>query len=234
MNRRNILLGITFATLTAAGSAHAANCDGFTDVQDTDSYCNSVQWLKNRAITLGCDVAQYCPSASVTRASMALFMNRLGTALTPTFQYVEGIPGAIDIQASPDNYVCQTSDFPVTGFPRTAIVHGRFWGALDAAGTWFMDHWYSTDGGATWSYLNTFIPHTSTSQAGATQQTGYGVLNLDVGSTYRFAMRIRNYIGTAKFTTGYCNQLLEIISRDAGSPPFDHQPAPHAASFDHN
>lgn len=59
-----------------------APCGGFTDVLTSDSFCNSSEWLKNRGITLGCTATQYCPSQTVTRAQMALFMQRLGDAIS--------------------------------------------------------------------------------------------------------------------------------------------------------
>ena len=70
--------------LVSAG-AGAQSCAGFVDVPASDGFCPNVEWLKNRSITLGCtDTTHYCPTASVTRLAMAAFMNRLGTALTPT------------------------------------------------------------------------------------------------------------------------------------------------------
>ena len=67
----------------------AGNCAGFADVLPGDSFCNATEWLYNRAVTLGCALGSYCPSANVTRAQMALFMQRLGTALAPITLYNE-------------------------------------------------------------------------------------------------------------------------------------------------
>ena len=67
--------------LLASTSASAAPCFGaspFTDVAAGETYCTSTEWLKNRNITLGCTATTYCPNDYVTRAQMALFMNRLG------------------------------------------------------------------------------------------------------------------------------------------------------------
>ena len=63
----------------------SASCVGLGDVPSGASYCPSVQFLKNRAITLGCTATTYCPNDAVTRAQMALFMNRLATSLEPVF-----------------------------------------------------------------------------------------------------------------------------------------------------
>jgi hypothetical protein len=60
------------------GVVHAAPCAGFTDVEDTSGFCTSVAWMKNRAITLGCDATHYCPADFVRRDQMAAFLYRLG------------------------------------------------------------------------------------------------------------------------------------------------------------
>jgi hypothetical protein len=78
---RAALLSLAFA---ASPVALAAPCGGFTDVDDTNPahapFCDSVEWMKNRSITLGCNVpgTLYCPDLNVTRLQMAAFMYRLG------------------------------------------------------------------------------------------------------------------------------------------------------------
>ena len=62
----------------------AAPCAGFIDVDTSSGFCQNVEWIKNRKVTLGCSIPQsYCPDEAVSRLQMAAFMNRLGTALTP-------------------------------------------------------------------------------------------------------------------------------------------------------
>ena len=89
----------------------STQCDTFTDVLATDSSCPAVQWLKNRQVTLGCTSAtQYCPSNNVTRAQMALFMNRLGKVLSPEILSMFGQPGVVTIPSAPPFITyCQTS-----------------------------------------------------------------------------------------------------------------------------
>ena len=67
------------------GIQFGGTCNGFSDVQPADSFCNASEWLANRGVTLGCAAGQYCPAQNVTRAAMALFMQRLGDALTPQY-----------------------------------------------------------------------------------------------------------------------------------------------------
>lgn len=70
--------------LMLPGPAAAAPCAGFTDVQDSNSFCPNVTWMKSRGITLGCTATLYCPNDSVTRLAMAAFISRLDRVLPPT------------------------------------------------------------------------------------------------------------------------------------------------------
>ena len=85
---RSVRITLFLLTFAISPVVAAAPCAGFTDVDDTSAFCANVEWVKNRAITLGCTSAtSYCPSDPVTRLQMAAFMNRLGTALEPRFRY---------------------------------------------------------------------------------------------------------------------------------------------------
>ena len=82
MGRFSALLVSALLVIGMPAAATAAPCAGFTDV-DTDDpakapFCNSVEWMKNRAITLGCSSTLYCPDDYVTRLQMAAFIYRLG------------------------------------------------------------------------------------------------------------------------------------------------------------
>ena len=65
---------VALAALPAA-PALAATCAGFTDVDDTvfgADFCQSVEWVKNRAVTLGCtSTTVYCPNNPVSRIQMS-------------------------------------------------------------------------------------------------------------------------------------------------------------------
>ena len=72
-----------FFAFVVAPVALAAPCGGFTDVDDTNPahapFCDSVEWMKNRGITLGCtSTTLYCPNDPVSRLQMAAFLYRLG------------------------------------------------------------------------------------------------------------------------------------------------------------
>src|SRR5687767_7859156 len=80
---RRAAMGLTVAA--ASGVTYVAFADHqFSDVPPTAIFHDAVDWMVNRGVTLGCTAGQFCPNDNVTRAQMALFMNRLGVALTPT------------------------------------------------------------------------------------------------------------------------------------------------------
>ncbi len=82
----NIIVRIAATVLAAtlwAGSAVAAPCGVFTDVDSTHPFCPYVDWMRTRGISLGCTTTTYCPDAYVTRLQMAAFLNRMADALFP-------------------------------------------------------------------------------------------------------------------------------------------------------
>jgi hypothetical protein len=116
------------ATLAiAAGAANAQFCQGFQDVQQSDALvCPAVEWVKNRSITAGCDATHYCPGNPVTRAQMAIFLQRAGNALTPVLLGAQGgiedntvIPG----DAGPAITNCITQTLPAATYPRKALIN---------------------------------------------------------------------------------------------------------------
>lgn len=226
MHRRHWLYLLAAVFLGLAPAAQAQDCAGFTDVSAASSFCPNVEWLKNRQITLGCtSPTLFCPGDAVPRLQMAAFLNRVGTALTPEIEFVDLSVGAVNIQASSTNYVCQSTPYPVTGFPRKAVVHALWWGNVDAPVTWSADLWYSTDGGTTWAFMSNLIPGILASAVGYTQATTFAQTDLSVGLTYIFSIRIREYVlatgGTGNFTDGRCHMMVEIRNRNGTSSPLD-------------
>src|SRR5688572_3330772 len=131
-----MLSGVS-SSVAAAPCGATAGFAGFQDVQDTDIFCNAAQWLRNRAITVGCTTTTtYCPTDPVTRAAMALFLNRLGQALTPVFasrQSGMGTGTSID----PGDFIpfCETlvADIPAVNFPRQLRARGTITAPLSGS-----------------------------------------------------------------------------------------------------
>jgi kumamolisin len=197
-------------TVLAAGPPP---CFAFNDVDSTSVFCANVEWIRNRAVTLGCAVGLYCPLDDVFRLNMAAFMNRLGTVLSPTVLFNALEPGAIDLDAQP--VVCQTSDFATGVFTRRAVVDASFSGRSTAGIGFAADAVASFDGGATWIPLAAVG---NRAYAGANQWghvRARGVAELDPSQTVRFGLWISRggQSGTADLTDSRCTLRAAIGSR---------------------
>ena len=232
------------ALAAASPAALAAPCAGFTDVDDSSGFCPNVEWVKNRSITLGCTSATlYCPSDNVTRLTMAAFLNRLGTALTPAFirKRQTGLElGALNYSST--QTVCDTGPiapsivgFDVNGYPRTAIVTGLL-NVYTPDGPFDLQAQlvFSTNGGASWQSA----PQGDGFAYGSLYQTspGSGVLfappfdislrpftffDLNVGFSYRFALQGLRKAGTGSIATTYCEVHVQIVNRNGTASPLD-------------
>lgn len=92
-------------------------CAGFDDVDSTHPLCSSVDWVRNRNVTLGCTVFNYCGGDPVSRLAMAAFMNRVGRVLSPEVQTVYFTNAQVD-----SSLQCLTPSLPAADHPRRAFV----------------------------------------------------------------------------------------------------------------
>lgn len=206
----------------------AGNCYGFSDVLPGDSFCNAAEWLGNRGVTTGCAAGLYCPTANVTRAAMALFMNRLGNALTPVFYQSFGgsgtlLPGPI--------YLCPTGDIAVGSSPKTATVDALvnlyangLNGSVDVVGNAV----YSLDGGTTWQVFGFNFYQTLYVGASPVNDITFPVqatLNLAPGQTYRLGVALSRFSGTGTNPNPFCTLRATVFNRISSSAPFDEAPA---------
>ena len=114
-------LAVVMTIAVQAADVLAAPCAGFTDVNSTSSFCTNVNWLKNRAITLGCTSATlFCPADEVPRLQMAAFLNRLGNALAPV-QWQASASGSNDLNLDAGETICALPPIAITGVPRTPV-----------------------------------------------------------------------------------------------------------------
>jgi hypothetical protein len=207
-------LGLSFVT----GTAVAQTCGGFSDVFPTDSFCNSVEWLKNRAITLGCGGGKYCPGDVVLRSSMSLYLERIGTALAPVTLHHEANFGA-----GGNNFLaCTTIPYLVSGFPRSATVVGSLSLSVHPAAQWSALIEYSTDNFATaGTPLNAFyITNDMLDSLQSSFSVNTDALPLDVGTTYTFAVVTFSPTATSKSVVGNCEITARIDNRLGTSSPY--------------
>ena len=209
-------LSLAFAPLPA----FAQSC-GFNDVFPTDFFCNNVEWIGNRNVTLGCTAMAYCPNNNVLRSQMAAFLNRLGTALTPT------ILRTIDAPVPPDDYdppaiLCASAaQLPITDFPRPASFAATLMN-FNASATKTVQGQlvYSTDNGANWLPTGDAVMWQTVDPAERTTLALVGgSLPLNVGASYLFAIRATTN-NPAATVQGECQLNVRIENRNGTSTPF--------------
>jgi len=196
----------------------AAPCAGFTDVEDTASFCPAVEWLKNRNITQGCTASQYCPASGVTRASMALFLNRLGTALSPRLSFVEASLGSVDPDQQPT--VCASSDVAAVGYPRQALVSVSFGGQSAGDLGYAARPMVSTNSGASWTSLNAVTIRESVTGAAWTNAGATGIYAIPANQVVRFGLGVTRESGGSDFAQARCQVTASVVNANGTSSPF--------------
>lgn len=214
--------------VVANAPAAAQSCAGFTDVLASSPFCPNVEWLKNRSITLGCTSATaYCPNDPVTRLSMAAFMNRLGTALTPIdLAPVTAAAAVVDPSLNPILCATPVPGFAATGFPRRAYVNGAVHlsaptVALDVLANVLV----STNNGASWTPIANSDHYASLYPGSTPAQhvslAPFGWVDVAVGQTVRFAIGLTRFAGTGTSVMAGCSLAVQIGNRNAAASPFD-------------
>jgi hypothetical protein len=158
---------------------------------------------------------------------MALFMKRLGDVFTTRKLFTDVNPGVVTIQNDAHAFVCPSASYTPT-YLQTAVLHGLAWGSVTAPVTWSADIWASTDGGATFGWITNYIPSFGATAAGMTSGSTFARMNLNPGTSYIFAILIRESIdfpgGTGNFSDLACHLMVEIgngAPLPATPPPCD-------------
>ena len=223
---------VTAFVVVAAPAMAQTNCAGFTDVTTGDAFCPNVEWLKNRQITLGCSsTTLYCPTANVTRASMAAFLNRLGRVLTPEdFNSSYTSTGREDLSTLPIR--CMSQTIAAATYPRRATLNNKVnvWDP-SADVEVRIDAMFSTTGGAPGSWISvtgsqTYQTLRVTPGSGIVDDVSMypiGVWNLEPNQSYVFALRIARESGTGNPNV-YCENRVSVVSRNGTSSPLDEHP----------
>ena len=217
-----LLLSLAFAPLPALSQS----CGGFTDVSPTDFFCNNVEWIANRSVTLGCTASEYCPNNFVLRSQMAAFLNRLGDALGPIIQRTTDAafngtydPLAVGCVSAPVALI----DTPTVkrDFPHQATFMATLMNySASATKTIQGQLVFSTNGGTNWTSTGDFVMwQTIDPQERTTLALVGGPLPLDAGLTYQFAIQTATNDPSAT-VFGQCQLNVRIESRTGTSTPF--------------
>ena len=220
MRRPTLLL---LATLVAPVTALAAPCSGFDDVDSTSVFCPSVDWIKNRGVTLGCTASSlYCPTQAVNRLSMAAFMNRLGVALTPVVVHAEASGGVLDFEAAPPT-LCSTGQIPPAAYPRSGHASAIVGAQFDAPATLAMRVVYSTDNGTTWTPANATPASAGGEERWVNATIATGDIAIAPGQPIRFGVRVQRDAtgaGNADVVAWNCEIKTIVNTRTGTSAPF--------------
>jgi alpha-tubulin suppressor-like RCC1 family protein len=187
-----------------------AACADFLDVDSGDRFCPNVEWLRNRAVTLGCVVGVYCPSDLVNRLQMAAFLNRLGTALTQIVVRKAEVSGALDLAAKP--IVCATSVLASAGYPRRAHLDGvvSVTGPDDLGLA--VDLVTNIDNGITWQKVALHATRGDVSANRWRNLRALGHVDVAMGQTLRFGLIVSRagLPGAATISDSTCNLRVRI------------------------
>lgn len=202
----------------------SGNCAGFADVSPTASFCNATEWLYNRGVTLGCALGEFCPSGNVTRAQMALFMQRLGTALSPVtlFNYDQFFGDFFFLGHR--RVICTIPFTPTQPASATAIAT-MITDVSPNAGTYALYIAYSTNEGASfapfpgsgWTTAFVRVP----AGGSASQTLATPALPLQVGKKYLFVGQVARETGGAGNVTHHCHLQVTITNGSPTTAPFD-------------
>jgi hypothetical protein len=222
---------VAFACLPAG--ALALPCTGasaFADVATADIFCTDAQWLANRGVTTGCAAGLYCPADYVSRAQMALFMQRLGTALSPVSRRTFAVNQVMTPLAtsanppSPDAIWCPSEVLEATPYPRLVVASG-FVSMVAGAGGARMQAYTatSTDGGVTWSRVgNLVFNQQDMAQSVAHSFPIAAHIPLAAGTGLQVGVFLRKHAGTAVIVSvGECEVNLLVFSQTGSTAPFD-------------
>lgn len=212
--RSALALALCVATTPVA----AAPCAGFSDVADTDPACPAVEWLRNRAITTGCTLSTYCPANVVSRAAMALFMNRLGSALTPQIAFVEATLAGVDPDGAPA--VCATPLAAAANYPRQALVAVAFGGLASGDLGYSTRPVVSTDGGTSWQPIGAVAVRDSVASAAWGNTSVAGAVQIPALQSVRFALRVERESGAAVFSAARCQVVASVMNDNGTASPY--------------
>jgi hypothetical protein len=220
---RGRLVGVLAVVGLLGTAASALASHQFSDVPTAAIYHDAAEWLANRGVTLGCATGLYCPNEFVTRGQMALFMQRLGAALTPVriWQIASDFVD-LDLDALP--VVCATTSDHVPTFPQRAVIRGQVSVRAHGAADYRALAAVSTNGGLSWSLASSSSQDIARSPGppGFYPLAINGSHDLATGTFYRFALRLERPSAdtTADIDEYTCSIFVEVVNRNPTSAPF--------------
>jgi hypothetical protein len=225
MRKTTAIALLVAVALVIPGVVYASH--QFTDVPDSHTFHNSIAWMKDHNITVGCNPpanTRYCPDDNVTRGQMAAFMKRLAEnqvvdAATldgqDSIAYTTEINGVACEANCPDG--AALTIVPVltldVSAPAAGVMHISFDHQNDAGNTNdFVQDWIAIDqaansGCGTWF----FVPVQSTP---GTYVISFYDGNINAGTN---AGSVAVAVGAGDHTVNLCSLSTEAFVSNQGS-----------------
>lgn len=112
--RRVSITTVVALVLTTAVSTVVIAAHSFTDVPDTNTFHEDIDWLADNRVTIGCNPpenTEFCPEENVTREQMSAFMHRLARTM-----------GAVGDQVTDDSDLVPVDATSFTELARVEVV----------------------------------------------------------------------------------------------------------------
>ncbi len=208
------------AVFAFASAAGAAPCGPFEDVDAASTFCESVDWIRNRGVTVGCAAGAYCPSDAVSRVAMAAFLNRLGASFADNVVVREQALGAM--QAASGTQVCDTPDAFVGTSARVARLDAVFGWVGGGTGDFEIVPLASLDGGATWTPMLATPVAVSAVPLRWRSARLNGDIDIAPGASVRFALGLTPLSGASPVPLAGARCVLRTVlaARGEAGPSF--------------
>lgn len=208
---------VVVATVIAASQAASAQCSGFTDVDPANALCPSVDWLRNRAVTLGCTSATlFCPADSVIRLSMAAFINRLGNALTASVVTAKDNGAGLPLPGP--TTICQAT-LPGTAYPRSASVIGVVTAQVGSPTSVSMRVVTALVPGS-WNFATQAPPPLAGGSGWITGSVQKSAIPLAANLAHFFAVQLDPTPGTTSLGPWTCEIKVKVVSQTGTGFPY--------------
>ncbi len=209
---------VVIAIVILAWGAVATAGHVFSDIPAGSLLHAATEWMRDRGITLGCAAGVYCPDDLVTRGQLALFLERMGGAMTPRLLDAVFALGTVDLDTMP--VVCQTASY-TPSFAQTAMLLARADGLGTVAGNYRLHTVFSVDDGANWTSASPGLANIIQVGPGVRGfGMHYGHIDLAPGTRYVFGAQLRRHGGgTANLTDAACGLHAQIVNRNPAAPP---------------
>jgi len=157
-----------------------------------------------------------------------MFMQRLGTALTPTVLFADDGYSSLDLDIDP--VVCQTSNYTTLDYPQKAVLDLNV--SIRGAGNagFYVTPVVSADGGTTWEYPWAYGGFTGNFHRGyVTSSTWDNVamveyMELADNLTLMFGIVVGRDTGTADASDYRCDYAVTIYNRNGTTSPLGGPP----------